>query len=407
MQTATHDVTKNEKAEDASFIAGTFYGVLAKAPFLRPAVNALVRHRTTGTQKNEQWLYMVIMYLLVFKIDEIGYQTFAGLVRSCPALPMYLLLEFLFNEEALTSAARTGWLRHYDAAYVDQVLVPQTQKHAEPLSGLVESLRNLSMTAAAGSANKTKSNALNRGESSCAHKNISDLGKLSRLLADSGYVEDAEQVSTVGHQDQDVHSCSYNENATLRQPWSAGARAAIYDRKDPPASSIHSGEKKPANSTPRFPSPTQTTRKKYGQKNGTPKSLSSKGTTGEGFCRQSGEGSVNRQQQQQPANGPEMAAGYPLAQAGAPCLSGDPHGPLTETDTGILLKAEEKEAISEEAKEAEKEEDEEEEEDLWPKDVDGEESFFGRKTEHEKQELPKQQAGDSSKLLELLSEEWG
>ncbi|KEP65360.1 UNVERIFIED_CONTAM: hypothetical protein HHA_286100 [Hammondia hammondi] len=396
----------NEKAEDASFIAGTFYGVLANAPFLRPAVTALVQQRTTGTQKNEQGLYMVIMYLLVFKIDEIGYQTFASLVRSCPALPMYLLLEFLFNEEALTSAARSVWLRHYDAAYVDQVLVPQTQKHAEPLSDLVESLRNLSMAAAAASANKTKSNELNRGEPSCAHKNISDMGKLSRLLADSGYVENAEQDSTVGHQDQDVHSCSCSENATLLQPWSAEARAAIHDRKDPPVSSVHSGEKKPANSTPRCPSPIQTTQGNYGQKSRSTQSLGSKETKGEGFYRQSREGSVSRQQQQQQlADGHEMAAGYPLAQAGAPRHCGDSHGPLTETETEILLTAGEKKAISEEAKEVEREEDEEEE-DLWPKDVDGEESFFGRKTEREKQELPKQQAGDSSKLLELLSEEW-
>ncbi|CBZ51640.1 conserved hypothetical protein [Neospora caninum Liverpool] len=390
VETFAEEFLKTEKAEDAAFVAGTFYGVLTKAPFLTAAATALVQQRTTGTQKSDQWLYMVIIYLLVFKVDEMGYHTFASLVRSCPPLPMYLLLDFLFNEEALSSAARRDWLGHYDAAYVDQVLMPQIQKHAEPLSGLVESLRNLSMASATGASHGTKSDPLVRGEPSCTQKNISEKGKLSRLLADYGYADDAKQVSTAARPNREFQLSSYSENVARPQTGSSETSPAILERSNPHVLLVPSDEKKPANSASLLPYPNQTTRRGYENEMNTAKALGSTEMKGIGSDQLEGAGSANRHQQ--PSNGHDDVGGYSLSQSGTSSHSADSNEPLKEKEKASLLQAEGEEAILEESKEAEKEEDEEEEEDLWLKDIDGEETFVDRKTEREKQKVVKQQA---------------
>ncbi|PFH34747.1 hypothetical protein BESB_067800 [Besnoitia besnoiti] len=384
-ETFAQECLKNETAEDAVFIEEVFYGVLVNAPFLKAAASALLRQRTTGTQKKEQWLYMVIIFLLVFKIDEIGYPLFSSFVRSCPALPMYLLLDFVFDEESLVSFARPEWLQHYDAAYVDHSLIPRLQKHAGPLAGLVQSLKTLSTAGAAVVASNAKVTPSSQGDSSSSVGRLIEGGRLSAILTDFGYSEKIDRHSASGYQNGEHQATSCPESTSQSLRTSHEPKPSTGKQKDLIFSHDSSGEKHAERVAISLPSPSLPLPLDCEEESAPAKTGASK-TKKEAVSRSSQGAKTVQWHPADQFSGPARDDGCSSSPGSPQCLVGSYSEPLQETDQGKLAVSAAENGTAQKSRGDEKEDDEEDEdEDFWTKDVDGEEAFLGRKEERKRQ----------------------
>ncbi|PHJ19078.1 transmembrane protein [Cystoisospora suis] len=302
---------------------------------------------------------MVITFLLVFKIEELGYHAFAGFVRSCPALPMYLLLEFLFDTKALSTAARAEWLRHYDMDYIDNVILSRLQKLTGPFSNLLESLRVLSTASAVGPiTGQPDPKALDPNE----FTGKAESGRVSHLLETSGYTAQAKTPSSTDAAQHLPVAGTTPDVLGLRPKLLKEGPTGISPLANPPPPSLNKyavhlgvsdGIRQLCSEVARLAGQKQ---KELGHEG--------KGAVQEGVGRVQ---DTSRRADVDPRQTPDKPD--------KPAREGTAKG------AGSL-------------REAEKEDEEEDEdEDLWMKDIDGEETFLGRKADRQRKKRAHEEKG--------------
>ena len=100
------------------------------------------RRSTSSTAARHSALYLVLSYLALLRLQELGFPSFKALLLSQEHFKMSVLLKFLFSEENLAKWLRPEWLKLYDPAFVDEeligkvlVFVPQVQSLQVVLEG--------------------------------------------------------------------------------------------------------------------------------------------------------------------------------------------------------------------------------------------------------------------------------
>ena len=129
-------------ADDKMFLEQVLYGVVRYKKMLKVFLSSLYFKHGGETQRADYTLYLVLSYLALLRLQELGFSSFKALLLGQEHFKMSVLLKFLFSEENLTQWLRPEWLKLYDPAWVDEqligkvlVFVPQVEKLLVVLEG--------------------------------------------------------------------------------------------------------------------------------------------------------------------------------------------------------------------------------------------------------------------------------
>ncbi|XP_067335255.1 cilia- and flagella-associated protein 99 [Channa argus] len=115
------DVSKdlqNIDAEHRKFILDVVSGCIEHKSLLEIVINVFYAQNGRCLSRSDRNRFVVICYLAIFLLDDIGLQHFSNIVRSLDIKKMHTFLKFFFTN--LTTWIQGEWNNIYDAAYVEE-----------------------------------------------------------------------------------------------------------------------------------------------------------------------------------------------------------------------------------------------------------------------------------------------
>lgn len=124
------------------FIHQVFYGCIRYQKFLRLFVTSFLYKCPATAVRSEQTLYMILGYLLFFRLEELG----VGELRqflSCglgTVSALFALLQYTLDVGELEKWVKVEWCKVYDVRYVDEEVIGKLQNFAAELRPVLEEM---------------------------------------------------------------------------------------------------------------------------------------------------------------------------------------------------------------------------------------------------------------------------
>jgi hypothetical protein len=113
---------------DFVFIKQVFYGCIANKRALKVFLSSFFYNNGARAARADYTLYMIYSYILLWRLDELGFAQCELLVGAQEPTKMHVLLCYLFDLEMLNKWVKTEWVKIYDLEYVDDVLIGRIRK---------------------------------------------------------------------------------------------------------------------------------------------------------------------------------------------------------------------------------------------------------------------------------------
>ncbi|KAL8270739.1 hypothetical protein Esti_005341 [Eimeria stiedai] len=134
--------SKDLSRPSADLVCQLVDGAQCHEPLLLPLVDGFLSAHPVGSLRRHRRSYQVICHLLIFLLPEVGNELFKGFVFAyANPVTMQLLLEFVFDEEALRQRVLPRWLQLYEQEYIENHVLPQLRKRALQVEVLLLHLR--------------------------------------------------------------------------------------------------------------------------------------------------------------------------------------------------------------------------------------------------------------------------
>eukprot|EP00471_Norrisiella_sphaerica_P012756 CAMPEP_0184498302 /NCGR_PEP_ID=MMETSP0113_2-20130426/38614_1 /TAXON_ID=91329 /ORGANISM="Norrisiella sphaerica, Strain BC52" /LENGTH=798 /DNA_ID=CAMNT_0026885751 /DNA_START=170 /DNA_END=2566 /DNA_ORIENTATION=- len=143
---------KEKKVRDEStalFLQEVMYGTQRYSKMLRVIVDGLYARHPSQVNRLDRALYIIMVYLTMFRIAELTFPEFKALIKSQEPHKMHVFLKFLYNKDTMKTWLRDQLLTIYDYTYVDEELIGlETNKRGmhrflEPMLELLSDLDSL------------------------------------------------------------------------------------------------------------------------------------------------------------------------------------------------------------------------------------------------------------------------
>jgi len=124
---------------EAKFIHQVFYGCTRYGKFLKLFVTSFLYKCPTVAIRADQSLYMVLGYMLFFRIEELGIPEFRQMVNSGLGTQSALLalLQYAMSVEELEKWVKVEWCKVYDVAYIENDIIGKLQSYIPELRPVV------------------------------------------------------------------------------------------------------------------------------------------------------------------------------------------------------------------------------------------------------------------------------
>lgn len=135
--------TKTDLGEsDESFLTEVFSGCVQYTNILKVVVDAFYADIGKTSLHVDKNVYTVLVYLALYRLDELGIAHFRKFVMSHEANKMHKFLSFVFNESNITTWMKDEWCKHYEHSYVQTHLISPLLRWLPELNGLITDLRD-------------------------------------------------------------------------------------------------------------------------------------------------------------------------------------------------------------------------------------------------------------------------
>ncbi|XP_044151465.1 cilia- and flagella-associated protein 99 [Bufo gargarizans] len=124
--------------EEEQFVLDVLSGCVQYKTLLDVVVQAFYARDGKHYLLSEQCLYAVISYIAIFKMEELGLQTFGRIVRCQDFTKMDKFLRFFFNVLNLNTWIRDEWSQIFDSDYVKENLINPLLKWQPEVLNLLE-----------------------------------------------------------------------------------------------------------------------------------------------------------------------------------------------------------------------------------------------------------------------------
>jgi len=125
---------------EQKFIHQVFYGCVRYQKFLKLFVTSFLYKCPAIAVRSEQTLYMILGYLLFFRIEEMGASEMRQLFNSGQGSisALFALLKYTLDVEELEKWVKVEWCKVYDVRYVEEDIIQKLQSFAEDLRPLLQ-----------------------------------------------------------------------------------------------------------------------------------------------------------------------------------------------------------------------------------------------------------------------------
>jgi cilia- and flagella-associated protein 99 len=120
-----------------SLLQEVFYGTLRHCKLIRLTVDSFYHRFKGDVLRQDRTMYEVVLYLTLFRFDELGFASYSQLVCSQPKHNVAKLLRFLYDPELFPGWHTTQWSTIYDRPFVEQTLVAALSTQNVKLDRLV------------------------------------------------------------------------------------------------------------------------------------------------------------------------------------------------------------------------------------------------------------------------------
>jgi len=136
------EVFKDKRIGDVEqkFIHQVFYGCNRYQKFLKLFVTSFMYKCPTSAIRSDQTLYMVLGYLLFFRLGELGVSEFREFFSSGlgTVSALLALLQYALSQEDLEKWVKVEWCKVYDVGYIEDEIIGKLQTYSDELRPLVE-----------------------------------------------------------------------------------------------------------------------------------------------------------------------------------------------------------------------------------------------------------------------------
>lgn len=127
--------------DDRLFAQQVFYGSYRYRELLRALLTQFLNANASRVSRNDYTKFMVVAYLAMFRLDEMGAPAFTALVGALEPTSMHVLLSYLFDKATLQDTLKDEWTRLLDEDFVQQEIIDKMLRFEPEIMTLLEQLR--------------------------------------------------------------------------------------------------------------------------------------------------------------------------------------------------------------------------------------------------------------------------
>ena len=117
------DVDVKGADPDKVFIKQVFYGCVRYKKPLKVFLLNFYHDNAGTTLRSDYTMYMVLAYLAIFRLKELGFEHFRPFIMCQEPSKMHVFLSYLWDEKNIYGPIRNEWLTLFDVDYIDNELM--------------------------------------------------------------------------------------------------------------------------------------------------------------------------------------------------------------------------------------------------------------------------------------------
>ncbi|TYZ59032.1 hypothetical protein PybrP1_005257 [[Pythium] brassicae (nom. inval.)] len=129
-----------ESAADRLFLQQVLYGSFRYRELLKSMLTHFLNANSSRVSRNDYTKFMIIAYLAIFRLEEIGMASFSALVAALDPTSMHVLLSHLFDRANLLGPIKHEWVRVLDEAFVEAEIINKMLVFEPAIGGLLQQL---------------------------------------------------------------------------------------------------------------------------------------------------------------------------------------------------------------------------------------------------------------------------
>ncbi len=130
------DLAENDKI----FVKQVLYGCVRYKRALKALITSFYYNNGATTSRGDYTKYMILSYLSLYRIKELGIPNFTRIICSQPAEKMHVFLSYLFNISTIEKWVKDEWIKYYDLAYVENTLIAGLEAFRPQIESLCDEL---------------------------------------------------------------------------------------------------------------------------------------------------------------------------------------------------------------------------------------------------------------------------
>ncbi|XP_053407341.1 cilia- and flagella-associated protein 99-like isoform X2 [Mercenaria mercenaria] len=127
--------------DEQTFIVEVFSGCVRYAEVLNVVMRGYYAKDGKSVLRSEQNLYAVLVYLALFRLDELGMANYRQFVKSQDINRTHKFLNFFFNEKSITGWMKDEWQKYYEHVFVQTKLVSPLRRWLPELKEMVSQMK--------------------------------------------------------------------------------------------------------------------------------------------------------------------------------------------------------------------------------------------------------------------------
>ncbi|KAG7376659.1 hypothetical protein PHYPSEUDO_012945 [Phytophthora pseudosyringae] len=120
---AAEELRGLSSTSDQRFLQQVLYGSYRYRELLRPMLTLFLDSHSSQVSRTDYTKFLIIGYLAIFRLEELGTTAFAGLALALQPTSMHTFLSYLFNPEELRGTLQGQWTRVLDAEFVETEII--------------------------------------------------------------------------------------------------------------------------------------------------------------------------------------------------------------------------------------------------------------------------------------------
>ncbi|XP_035827876.1 cilia- and flagella-associated protein 99 [Aplysia californica] len=128
--------------DDEMFITEVFSGCVRHGAVMRVVVEGFYARDGRNVLRSTENVYIVICYLALFRLDELGIAHFRKFISALEVKAAYKFLNFFFDEKSLLTWMKDGWNKVYESTFIQKSILSPLLRWLPELEDLVKQLKD-------------------------------------------------------------------------------------------------------------------------------------------------------------------------------------------------------------------------------------------------------------------------